>query len=114
MSSTRGQATIAGCLRVADGFTQDEWPGIVDRLAALDDNLASYPADGTQLDLSVRDRERPGQKMTLECWIAGRTRLVATSTSPSGDVGSALVEVRTELRRQLEDAKSRIEDRRHG
>lgn len=113
MSSPTSQATIAACLRVADGFTQDEWPGIVDRLAPLDDNLASYRADETQLDLSVRDRERPGQKMTLECWVAGRTRLVATSTSVSGDVDAALLEVRAGLRRQLDDAKSRSEDRRH-
>lgn len=104
MSSQQRQATVAGCLQVGDGFPLSERAGVIDRLSSLDDHLAPYGADETVLDLSVKDRERPGQKMTLECRIAGRTHVVATSSAEQ--IAPALVEVRDELRRQLEDARS--------
>ncbi len=47
--------------------------------------------------------------MTLECWIAGRSRLVATSSLRR--LPAALAEVRDDLRRQLDDAKTRTEPR---
>ena len=95
-------ATIAAQLRVVDGFAQDERPGIVERLGSLDTQLAAHPAAVTDLELSIKDRGRPGQKVTLECWIAGQTRVVATSSRQQ--LSGALTEVRDEVRRQLSDA----------
>ncbi len=61
------------------------------------------------MELSIKDRDRHGQKVTLECWIARTTRLVATSFLD--DVNSALDEVRDDLRRQINDAKTKSEPR---
>jgi ribosome-associated translation inhibitor RaiA len=102
-------ATVTERLRVVDGFTQHERSGIVERLGSLDTRLAAYPAAATDLELSIKDRGRPGQKVTLECWIAGQTRLVAISFAEQ--LAVALTEVREELRRQLNDAKTREEPR---
>ncbi|MBN1171415.1 MAG: HPF/RaiA family ribosome-associated protein [Micromonosporaceae bacterium] len=109
MNSPHVPATIAERLRVVDGFAQEERPGIVERLRSLDTHLTTYPASATDLELSIKDRGRPGQKVTLECWIAGQTRLVATSAKEQFSV--ALTDVRDELRRQLSDAKTRTEPR---
>lgn len=102
-------ATVAERLRVGAGFSADERSGIVEQLNSLDARLATYQAAETDMELSVKDRDRPGQKVTLECWIAGQSRLVATSDEPQ--LSTALTEVRDGLRRQLNDAKTRTEPR---
>ncbi len=61
------------------------------------------------MELSIKDRDRPGQKVTLECWIARMTRMVATSDLD--DMDAALFEVRDDLRRQINDAKTKSEPR---
>jgi hypothetical protein len=102
-------ATVDQQLRVGAGFAADERPGIVEQLDSLDARLATYPAEETDLELSVKDRDRSGQKVTLECWIPGRSRLVATSEERQLPV--ALIEVRDDRRRRLNDAKTRTEPR---
>ena len=47
--------------------------------------------------MSVKDREARGQKVTLECWIAGRQKIVTTSSEE--DLHAALNDVRDDLRR---------------
>lgn len=42
-------------------------------------------------ELSVRDRDKPGMKTTLEIWLRGRPRIVVTSAEP--DLRDALNEV---------------------
>ena len=59
--------------------------------------------------MSVKDREARGQKVTLECWVAGRQKIVTTSTEE--DLHAALNDVRDDLRRKLNDAKTRQEPR---
>jgi hypothetical protein len=108
MNTPHSPATVAEQLRVGAGFSSDERPGIVEQLSSLDIRLATHPATETDLELSVKDRDRPGQRVTLECWIAGHTRLVATSEERQ--LPAALSEVR-DLRRQLNDAKTRSEPR---
>ena len=57
----------------------------------------------------MKDREARGQKVTLECWIAGRQKIVTTSAEE--DLQAALNDVRDDLRRKLNDAKTRQEPR---
>ena len=109
MSAASNPATVDGCLRLGTGFSQHEWSRIVDQFAPLDARLAAFHADGTDLELSVKDRESRGQKVTLECTVAGRHRIVATS--PEEQLKDALNDVRDDVRRQLDDAKTRREPR---
>lgn len=98
-------ATVAARLRLGSGFAAAERPDILERLSSLDHALAAFAADVVELELSMKDRDRPGQSTTLQCWVAGWPRLVATSSQPA--FVSSLVEVRDDLRRQLDDAKAR-------
>lgn len=100
-------ASVAGCLRIGAGFTADEHAGIVEMLSSLDARLRTFPADSTELELTAKDRDKPGQTTTLECWVAGRARVVGTSSEAEMD--RALVEVRDHVRRQLDEAKTRRE-----
>ena len=102
-------ATVAGSLRLAAGLGEQERPLLVRRLARLDTQLARYRADRVDLELSVKDRGTRGQRMTLECWIAGRPRLVASSAAH--DLETAVGRVREGMRRQLDDTATRREPR---
>ncbi len=102
-------ATVAGTLRLAAGIAEGERPLLVRRLARLDAQLARYRADRVDLELSVKDRGTRGQRLTLECWIAGRPRLVASSADDDLDV--AVGRVREGMRRQLDDTATRREPR---
>lgn len=105
-------ATVATRLRLGSGFAAAERPDVLERLSSLDHALAAFASDVVELELSMKDRDRPGQATTLQCWVAGWPRLVATSSHPA--FVSSLVEVRDDLRRQLDDAKARITPRHDG
>lgn len=109
MSVAANPATVDDCLRVGAGFSQGDRNWIVEQFATLDTRLAAFHADETELELSVKDREARGQKVTLECWIAGRQKIVTTSSEE--DLRAALNDVRDDLRRRLNDAKTRQEPR---
>jgi hypothetical protein len=96
-------------LRLGTGFSDDERDGIVARLSVLDRRLASFRAESVDLELSVKERGTPSQRVVLECWIPGWPRTVATSTRPGLD--EAVVEVRDDLVSQLNDLKTRTEPR---
>jgi ribosome-associated translation inhibitor RaiA len=109
MSAVANPATVAGCLRVGAGFSQGDRNWIAERFVPLDARLAAFHADATELEVSVKNREARGQKVTLECWIAGRQKIVTTSSEE--DLHAALNDVRDDLRRRLNDAKTRQEPR---
>jgi ribosome-associated translation inhibitor RaiA len=109
MSAQGNPATVDACLRVGGGFSQNDRNWIVEQFATLDARLASFPADTTELEVSVKDREARGQKVTLECWIAGRQKIVTTSSE--FDLHAALNDARDDLRRRLNDAKTKQEPR---
>jgi ribosome-associated translation inhibitor RaiA len=109
MSAHANPATVEGCLRVGAGFSQGDRNWIAEQFARLDARLATFPADTTELEVSVKDRAARGQKVTLECWIAGRQKMVTVSSEE--DLHAALNDVRDELRRRLNDAKTRQEPR---
>ena len=102
-------ATVAKCLRLGAGFSQADRDWIVAQFTTLDARLATFHADATELELSVKNREARGQRVTLECWIAGRQKIVTTSTEE--DLRAALNDARDDLRRRLNDAKTRQEPR---
>ncbi len=101
--------TVAGILRLSNGVAPDEFDRVVAAFGRLDERLRSYPAGAVELQLSVKERDTPSQRTTLEVWIAGQERVVATSSRT--DFDGALAEVRDDLIRQLTDAKNRSEPR---
>ncbi|MDG4796012.1 HPF/RaiA family ribosome-associated protein [Micromonospora sp. WMMD1082] len=108
-TAATGPATVAKCLRLGAGFSQADRDWIVTQFATLDARLATFHADATELEVSVKNREARGQRITLECWIAGRQKIVTTSTEE--DLRAALHDARDDLRRKLNDAKTRQEPR---
>lgn len=109
MSAVTDPATVRECLRVGAGFSQGDLNWIAEQFGTLDARLAAFHADSTELEVSVKDREARGQKVTLECWIAGRQKIVTTSTEE--DLRAALNDVRDDLRRKLNDSKTKQEPR---
>ena len=109
MSTAANPATVEQCLRVGAGFSQVDRNWIVEQFATLDARLATFAADKTELEVSVKDREARGQKVTLECWISGRPKIVTTSAEE--DLHAALNDVRDDLRRKVNDAKTKQEPR---
>jgi ribosome-associated translation inhibitor RaiA len=108
-SATSTPATVEDCLRVGAGFSQGDRAWIAEQFATLDARLAAFPADSTELEVMVKDRAARGQKVTLECWVAGHQKIVTTSTEE--DLHAALNDVRDDMRRKLNDAKTRQEPR---
>jgi ribosome-associated translation inhibitor RaiA len=109
MTAVANPANVSECLRVGAGFSQGDLNWITEQFATLDGRLASFYADTTELEVSVKDRAARGQKVTLECWIAGRQKIVTTSSEEN--LHDALNDVRDDLRRRLNDAKNRQEPR---
>ena len=96
-------------LRLGTGFDESERPAVIERLGALETRLGSFPEETLELELSIKERDGADQRLTLECWMAGRTRLV--STSASTPLERALIEVRDDMVRQITDATNRREPR---
>lgn len=99
-----GTASLAQ-LRLGSGFAEAERERIVTRLEKLNRRLKKFPADGTDLEISVKDRDTPSQKVTLEAWLPKFGHMVATSTE--SDFMAALADVRDDLWRQVDDAVNR-------
>ena len=109
MSAAAEPATVQQCLRAGAGFSLGDRNWIAEQFTTLDARLATFPAETTELEVSVKDREARGQKVTLECWIAGRQKVVTTSSEE--DLRAALNDVRDDLRRKLNDAKTKQQPR---
>jgi ribosome-associated translation inhibitor RaiA len=109
MSAVANPATVAECLRVGAGFTQGDRIWLVEQFGTLDARLASFHADATELEISVKDRAARGQKVTLECWLSGGEKIVTTSTED--DLHAAVMDARDDLRRRIDDIRTRREPR---
>ena len=96
-----GRASLDN-LSLGDGFTEAERPKIVDRLAQLGRRLQRFPDEGTELILSVKDRETSSQHVRLELRPPHYAPMVATSEE--NDLMAALADVRHDLIRQINDA----------
>jgi ribosome-associated translation inhibitor RaiA len=109
MNQRTDTASVDISLRVGGGVRPDERPGIVDGFSSLDSRLRSFRSDAVDLELTVKERDTPSQRTTLEADISGWPRLVATSTQTT--MSQALAEVRDDLIRQITDHKNRMEPR---
>jgi ribosome-associated translation inhibitor RaiA len=94
-------------LRLGAGFGEDDRERALTELSALAKHLAAFDPEDVDLEVSVKNRDSKEQKVTLEAWLPGWPRLVATSNHP--DLDHALIEARKDLIRQIEDEKSRRE-----
>ena len=98
---TAGRASL-DLLRLSGEFEEGDRERIVERLSRLNRRLKKFPADGTDLHLTVKDRDSGGQKVTLEAWLPKFGHFAATSTEP--DLRDALMDVREDMWRQIDDA----------
>jgi len=108
-----GAPTVAEILHLAHGVAPDERDRVTTALKRLDERLRSFPEGTVELQLSVKERDTPSQRTTLEGWItaAGQPRLRLVATSTHIELDAALAEVRDDLVRQITDAKNRSEPR---
>ncbi|MEJ2854239.1 MULTISPECIES: HPF/RaiA family ribosome-associated protein [unclassified Saccharothrix] len=106
-----GDRIVAERLQLATGFHASERDWVTVHLAALGSRLRSFRADQVDLEISVKDRDGVEQRVTLECWVNRTPRLHLVATSAKRDLPAALSEVRDELVRQVDDAKTRTEPR---
>lgn len=109
MPQSEKTATVEESLRLGGGLQPDERSGIVEVFASLDARLRSYRSGSVELQLTIKERDTPSQRATLEAWIAGEQRLVANSTEQVFE--QAVVEVRDDLIRQITDLRGRNEPR---
>lgn len=97
-----GGARLDTSLQLTKGFTESERGRVLDRLSKLDRHLKRFPADGTYLEMQVKDRETPSQSLSLVAELPRFGKLVARSQEP--DLRDALADVRDDLIRQITDA----------
>ena len=107
MTDSTGTASLEANLRLGNGLTEHDRQRVLRRLSGLDARLRSFRADAVDLLLTVKERETPSQRTTLEATIANWPRIVATSVRAGLD--EALAEVGEELVRQLTEVKTRRE-----
>ena len=105
-----GAASLATNLRFESGFTADDEPRIRELLQKLERRLRSFPADGTELVLMVKDRDAGTQRVTLDCRVPRHGHFVATSQLP--DLHDALMDVREDLLKQLGNAIDRKKEKK--
>lgn len=107
-------ATVSGNLRITKHFTSQEHEEVEGAVAQrLDRRLSRYDEDQVELEISLKDRDSPQQKVTLELWIAasGDTRFVGTSDQ--ADPITAARDAASDVQTQLDRFLTRREDSRH-
>jgi ribosome-associated translation inhibitor RaiA len=109
MSAVANPATVEQCLRLGAGFTQGDRNWIAELFSTLDARLAGFHEDATDLELSVKNRGAKGQHVSLICRIAGRPEIVTTSSEE--DLHAGVMDARDDLRRKLNDSKTKQEPR---
>lgn len=100
---------VAEALQVHGALYDDELEQLLSHWTNLDQRLQSFAHRSIRLDLHIHDRDTPAQRVTLEAYIGGFPKFVTTEASR--DLGHALNEVRDEMIRKLNDAKTRNEPR---
>jgi ribosome-associated translation inhibitor RaiA len=109
MSMSNDSSIVDQSLRLAAGVEPSERDKIVEHWGSLDHRLRSFDPAAVELQLTVKERDTPSQKATLEARIAGFAHLVATSHRT--DFDAAMMEVRDDMIRQISDTKQRNEPR---
>ena len=96
---------LAAQLRLGPGFHEADRAQVLTELSSLGRHLAHWSPDRVDLEVSVKDRGGPEQTVTLQAWLPGWPSQVVHSTAP--DLRRALVEVRQEMIRRIEDGKAK-------
>ena len=92
--------TIKDRLRIVPEFRPDEYERYRDLVFGnLLRRLERWEPEQVELELSVNERDSNSQRTVLSCWIAGVPKIVGTSTE--ADLEKAVVEVRNDVRRQV-------------
>ncbi|MFO7961276.1 MAG: hypothetical protein R6U94_10050 [Nitriliruptoraceae bacterium] len=92
--------TMKDRLRVGPEFRPEEHDRYRDLVFGnLGRRLKRWEPEQVELELSVNGRDTNSQRTVLACWIAGVPKIVGTSTLP--DLEKAVVEVRNDVRRQV-------------
>lgn len=91
-------------LHVGVGFVAKERPHVLEALAGLGSHLGRWDPHDVSLEVSLQDRGRKEQRVTLRTTLPGREPLVAVADNP--DITRALNEAKRELIQQLEHQKS--------
>jgi ribosome-associated translation inhibitor RaiA len=94
----------AGNVRLGGGFSEGDRTLIATTLSQLLSRVATSDMLW-ELELSVKDRESPGQQVTLEAWVVGKDRFVGTSSEE--DLRAALNDVGADVLRQFNKARDR-------
>jgi ribosome-associated translation inhibitor RaiA len=89
-------------VRFGGGFSERDRALVADTLSQALGRL-SLSDRSWELELSVKDREAPGQSVTLEAWVPGKSRIVATSQL--ADLRAALNDVGDDVLRQFNKAR---------
>jgi ribosome-associated translation inhibitor RaiA len=91
-------------LHVGAGFTAKDRPHVLQELATLGSHLGRWNPQDVSLEVSLQDRGRREQRVTLRTTLPGLPPLV--SVAGNRDITRALHEARRELIRQVEHQKS--------
>ncbi|MEZ0053983.1 ribosome-associated translation inhibitor RaiA [Mycobacterium sp. MAA66] len=91
-------------LHVGAGFVAKERPHVLESLATLGPHLGRWNPHDISLEVSLQDRGRREQRVTLRTTLPGRKPLVAVADN--ADITRALNDAKRELIRQLEHQKS--------
>ncbi|MFP5309583.1 MAG: HPF/RaiA family ribosome-associated protein [Actinomycetes bacterium] len=108
-------ATVAENMRVVPEFDPSEASQVVEIVSArLDRRFGRFDDDQLELEISVKERDTPSQRVVLECWLAvsGNSRFVGTSTEAS--LLAAVRESADDVYRQVDRFLTRREDSRRG
>lgn len=92
-------------LRIEYGFEESEHPRVIELLRKLDRQLKRFSADAVDMELTVKDRDTSDQKVTMEVWLPGLPRVVATSKELA--LRDALMDVREDVWRQIKEQQAR-------
>ena len=91
-------------LHMGAGFVAKERPHVLEALSTLGTHLGRWDPRDVSLEVSLQDRGRKEQRVTLRTTLPGLTPLVAVASNT--DVTRALHDAKHELIRQLETQKS--------
>jgi hypothetical protein len=91
-------------LHMGAGFVAKERPHVLEALATLRAHLVRWRPPDVSLEVSLQDRGRREQRVTLRTTLPGLSPLVAVAGNR--DITRALHEAKRELIRQIEHQKS--------
>jgi ribosome-associated translation inhibitor RaiA len=91
-------------IHVGAGFVAKERPHVLAALSTLETHLGRWDSRDVDVDVSLQDRGRREQRVTLRTSLPGQPPLVAVADHP--DLTRALGDAKRELIRQLEHQKS--------